>query len=69
LPIGAWGRVENGNLILDVAVLSPDGMQRMTQRDSGTLDEADAIGKQAAQKLRERGAAALLERESPGTRA
>jgi hydroxymethylbilane synthase len=68
LPIGAWGRVENGNLILDVAVLSPDGMQRMTQRDSGTLDEADAIGKQAAQKLRERGAEALLERESPGTR-
>ena len=69
VPIGAWGRVENGQLALDVAVLSPDGMQRMWEKDSGPPEEAEAIGKRIAQKLRESGAAALLDRESRGTRA
>ncbi len=69
VPIGAWGRVENGKLALDVAVLSPDGKQRMWEKDSGSPEEAEAIGKRIAQKLRDGGAAALLERESRGTRA
>ena len=69
VPIGAWGRVEKGNLALDVAVLSPDGTQRMWEKDSGSREEAEAIGKRVAQKLRDGGAAALLERESRGTRA
>ncbi|HXP78551.1 MAG TPA: hydroxymethylbilane synthase [Verrucomicrobiae bacterium] len=69
VPIGAWGRVEGGRLALDVAVLSPDGMQRMWEKDSGSLEEAEAIGKRIAKKLRDGGAAALLERESRGTRA
>lgn len=69
VPIGAWGRVENNLLALDVAVLSPDGKQRMWEQDSGSPTEPDAIGKRIAQKLRECGAAALLDRESRGTRA
>jgi hydroxymethylbilane synthase len=69
VPIGAWGRIENGKLALDVVVLSPDGMQRMRETDSGALEDAEAIGKRVAQKLRDGGAAALLERESRGTRA
>jgi hydroxymethylbilane synthase len=69
VPIGAWGRIENGKLQLDVAVLSPDGMQRMSEKDLGLPEEAEAIGKRVAQKLREGGAAALLERETRGTRA
>ncbi len=69
VPIGAWGRVENGKLLLDVVVLSPDGTQRMGEKDSGSPEEAEAIGKRVAQKLRDGGAAALLERESRGTRA
>ena len=69
VPIGAWGRVENGKLALDVAVLSPDGMQRMWEKDSGSPEEAEGIGRRVAQKLRDGGAAALLERESRGTRA
>jgi hydroxymethylbilane synthase len=69
VPIGAWGRAENGQLVLDVAVLSVDGKQRMWEKDSGSFAEAEAIGKQVAQKLRDGGAAALLERESRGTRA
>jgi hydroxymethylbilane synthase len=69
VPIGAWGRVENGKLALDVVVLSSDGTQRMWEKDSGSPEEAEAIGKRIAQKLRACGAAALLERESRGTRA
>jgi hydroxymethylbilane synthase len=69
VPIGAWGRIENGKLALDVAVLSPDGMQRMWEKDSGAVEDAEAIGQRVAQKLRDGGAAALLERESRGTRA
>jgi hydroxymethylbilane synthase len=69
VPIGAWGRTENGKLLLDVVVLSPDGTQRLVEKDAGSLGDAEAIGKRVAQKLRERGATALLERESRGTRA
>jgi len=69
VPIGAWGRIENGKLWLDVAVLAADGTQRMWEKDSGPPVEAEAIGKRVAKKLRDSGAAALLERESRGTRA
>jgi hydroxymethylbilane synthase len=69
VPIGAWGRVENGKLLLDVAVLSPDGTQRLWEKDSGSPEEAEVIGKRIARKLRERGAAVLLQPESRGTRA
>jgi porphobilinogen deaminase len=56
-----------GKLLLDVAVLSPDGSQRMAEQDSGAPEEAVALGNRIAAKLRERGASALLERESRGT--
>jgi hydroxymethylbilane synthase len=69
VPIGAWGRIENGKLLLDAAVLSPDGAQRLWERDSGAPEEAEALGRRVAKKLRAGGAAALLERESRGTRA
>jgi hydroxymethylbilane synthase len=69
VPIGAWGRIEHGELLLDVAVLSADGAQRLWEKDSGLPSEAEAIGKRVAQKLRDGGAAELLERESRGTRA
>jgi hydroxymethylbilane synthase len=69
VPIGAWGRVENGKLLLDVAVLSPDGTQRMWEKDSGSPQDAEGIGKRVARKLRDSGATGLLERESRGTRA
>ena len=69
VSIGAWGRVERGQLLLDVAVLSPDGAQRIWEKSSGSPEEAESIGEQVAQKLIERGAATLLAREGRGTRA
>jgi hydroxymethylbilane synthase len=69
VPIGAWGRVEKGKLLLDVVVLSPDGAQRLSERSSGNPDQAEVIGQLVARKLRESGAAALLELETRRTRA
>jgi hydroxymethylbilane synthase len=69
VPIGAWGRLEQGRLLLDVAVLSPDGTRRISESDSGAPRDAEAIGQRVAHKLKNNGAAALLERESRGTRA
>jgi hydroxymethylbilane synthase len=69
VSIGAWGRVEDGKLLLEVAVLSPDGARRMWEKGWGAVEEAKAIGAKVSQTLREKGAAALLVRESRGTRA
>jgi len=69
VSIGAWGRVENGMLTLDVAVLSPNGSQRLFETISGAPENAQEIGAEVARKLRDRGAAALLVREGRETRA
>ena len=69
VSIGAWGRVEEGKLVLEVAVLSPDGAQRLKEKSSGAPDEAARLGETVAAKMLERGAAVLLAREGRGTRA
>ena len=69
VPIGAWGRLEGGKLVLDVAVLSPDGTQRLWEKDSGSPQAPEALGQRIADKLLAGGAAALLESESRRTRA
>jgi len=69
VPIGAWARIEDGKLALDVAVLSADGSQRVWEKDEGEPGEAERIGTRVAQKLIASGAKALLDRESHRTRA
>jgi hydroxymethylbilane synthase len=69
VSIGAWGRIESGKLVLEVAVLSPDGAQRLWEKGWGAPQEAQEIGAKIARTLLENGAAALLARESRGTRA
>lgn len=67
VSIGAWGRMENGRLKLDVAVLSPDGSRRISESESDSPENAEVLGARVAQKLRARGAAALLARQGRGT--
>ena len=69
VSIGAWGRMESEQLILEVVVLSPDGARRISERSAGPPEYAQAIGERVASVLREKGAAALLVREDRGTRA
>jgi hydroxymethylbilane synthase len=67
VSIGVWGRVEEGSLVLEVAVLSPDGAERMYEKRSGPPANAKDIGTAIAEKLLARGAGELLKREGPGT--
>jgi hydroxymethylbilane synthase len=69
VSIGVWGRVESGKLMLEVAVLSPDGAQRMREKSSCAPEDAVALGERVAAKMLDQGAAALLAREGRGTRA
>jgi hydroxymethylbilane synthase len=69
VPIGAWGRVEEGKLALEVAVLSTDGVECMRERGSGAPEEAQAIGRTVAESLQRHGAAELLAREGRSTSA
>jgi porphobilinogen deaminase len=61
--------VENGKLVLEVAVLSPDGAQRMREKSWGAPEEAVSLGERVAAKMLAQGAAAMLAREGRGTRA
>ena len=69
VSIGVWGRMESGKLVLEVAVLSPDGAQRMQEKSSCAPGDAVSLGERVAAKMLDQGAAALLAREGRGTRA
>ena len=60
--IGAWGRVEEDQLVLSAVVLSPDGGQRLFHEDRAATSEAIELGARVAAVLRGRGAAELLQR-------
>lgn len=59
-PVGAWGRVEGDELVLEAVVLSADGTQRIANRNSANLDSALQLGKDVAHALIEQGAADLI---------
>lgn len=59
-PVGAWARMDGGQLQLDAVVLSPDGRERLSVRVSGPPDQAESLGQQAAAKLLAQGAAELI---------
>jgi hydroxymethylbilane synthase len=59
-PVGAWGRVEGGRLVLDAVVLSHDGKSRLTAGGSSDVAEAITIGRQVADQLLAQGAADLI---------
>ncbi|MCA9120477.1 MAG: hydroxymethylbilane synthase [Planctomycetaceae bacterium] len=59
-PVGAWGRVEDGELHLDATVLSTDGATRLVAKAQGDPRDAVALGASAARQLIEMGAATLI---------
>jgi hydroxymethylbilane synthase len=62
-PIGAWGRVDNGELHLSAVVLSPDGARRLDAYDLERHVEsarAEALGQRVADALLDQGAAELI---------
>jgi len=64
-PVGAWGRVETGQLTLDGVVLTSDGSQRIAATSSGSLNNAERIGEEVADRLLDEGAADLMASSRP----
>jgi hydroxymethylbilane synthase len=55
-PIGAWGRVEDGTLVLTGRVIRLDGSESVEATASGTLEEAVQVGTRGADALVAQGA-------------
>jgi hydroxymethylbilane synthase len=64
VPLGAWARVERGELILDACVTSEDGSQYVKQRATAPPDQAAELGQHMARILIEAGAQNILEEVS-----
>ncbi len=60
LPLGARSRVEGDRLLLCAAVLSADGRERIAAEHSGAAENAEAMGRQLAQRMLASGARELL---------
>lgn len=61
VPIGAWARIERGQLIMDACVVSIDGTEYVRERDVAAPEQAVELGRGLAQKLLQAGAGRILE--------
>jgi hydroxymethylbilane synthase len=61
VPIGAWARVERGELLLEACVCSVDGVHYVKQRATAPLEQAAQLGEHMARLLMEAGAQTILE--------
>jgi hydroxymethylbilane synthase len=60
VPLGAWGRIEQGRLVLEACVLSMDGSEYLRDSVTGTPAEAESAGRRLGRKLIEAGADKIL---------
>jgi hydroxymethylbilane synthase len=60
VPLGAWGRIEQGQLALDACVLSADGAEDLRRHMAGRPSEAESLGRGLARTLLEAGADRIL---------
>lgn len=61
VPLGAWARMERGELVMDAVVCSVDGVQYVRQRAAAPPDQAAQLGQQMAKLLADGGARSILE--------
>jgi hydroxymethylbilane synthase len=61
VPLGAWARMEKGELVMDAVVCAVDGSQLVKNRASAPAEQATHLGQHMAQLLLEAGAGAILE--------
>jgi porphobilinogen deaminase len=62
--MGAFARVEHGELVMDACVCSVDGSQCVKQHAAAPPDQAARLGEHMAQLLVEAGAQPILEEVS-----
>jgi hydroxymethylbilane synthase len=61
LPLGAWARMERGELVMEAVVCSVDGTQYVREKASAPPDQAAQLGEHLARVLAEGGARSILE--------
>ena len=64
VPLGAWARIERGELVMEACVCSVDGVQYVKQRATSVPEQAAELGGQMANLLMEAGAQSILEEVS-----
>jgi hydroxymethylbilane synthase len=60
VPLGAWGRIEREQLLLDACVLSADGVEYLRRRATGEVNDPEALGRSLAKDLLAAGAGRIL---------
>jgi len=60
VPIGVFGRVENGMLTLDAVILSGDGRTRLADTISGPPADGEALGRALARRMYAAGGREIL---------
>jgi hydroxymethylbilane synthase len=61
VPIGAWARIERGEMVMEACVTSADGLQFVKQRLTGSPEQSAELGEQLARMLISAGAQNILE--------
>jgi len=60
VPVGGWGRIEEGQLVLDGLVANLDGTQVLRATAKGASAAAVNVGSRVAEQLLEQGAAEII---------
>ena len=61
VPLGAWARMERGELVMEAVVCSVDGTQYVREKASAPPEKPAELGQQLARVLAEGGARTILE--------
>ena len=61
IPIGAYGRIENGSFVLDAVIGSLDGKRSVRSSIKGDADQSEQLGETLAAKLLADGGEAILD--------
>ena len=61
IPLGAWAREEDGDLVMDACIVSLDGSDYIQTRVEGAIDSPEALGRRAADELFASGAERILQ--------
>jgi len=61
VPLGAWARMERGELVMEAVVCSVDGVQYVRQKASAPPEQAADLGGRMAQSLIDGGARNILD--------
>jgi hydroxymethylbilane synthase len=61
VPLGAWARLERGELVMEACICSVDGLRYIKERATGPAEEAAQLGERLASQLLNAGAMEILE--------